>query len=90
MCNYAIGSLNSEQLMLGLEWKSKIMILISDDAEKSGGIQHFLSNGKNWLLHGLWCPIHKSSLKVLLDWKTMYNYVIGNLNSEQLMLGLEW
>ena len=46
MYNCVIGDLNSEQLVLGLEWKSKIMILISDEAEKSAGIQHFLSNGK--------------------------------------------
>ena len=41
MYNYVIGNLNSEQLMLGLEWKSKIVTFISDEAEKLGGIQHF-------------------------------------------------
>ena len=36
-----ISNLNSEQLLLGLEGKSKIVIFISDEAEKFGGIQHF-------------------------------------------------
>ena len=41
MYNRVISNLNSEQLVLGLEYKSKIVILISDEAEKFGGIQHF-------------------------------------------------
>ena len=41
MYNCVISNLNSEQLLLGLEWKSKIVIFISDEAEKFGGIQHF-------------------------------------------------
>ena len=28
--------------------------------------------------------------KLMFDWKTMYNCVISNLNSKQLVLGLEW
>ena len=39
------------------------MIFISDEAEKFGGIQHFCLMEKNWLLHDLWWPIHKSSEK---------------------------
>ena len=38
--NRVIGNVNPEQLVLGLEWKSKIVIFISDEAEKFGGIQH--------------------------------------------------
>ena len=45
---------------------------------------------KIWLLHILWYPIHESSEKLTFDWKTLYNCVIGNLNSEQLVLGPEW
>ena len=41
MHNRVIGNLNSEQLVLGLERKSKIAIFISNEAEKFGGIQHF-------------------------------------------------
>ena len=40
MHNCVISNLNSEQLVLGQEWKFKIVILISDEAEKFGGIQH--------------------------------------------------
>ena len=65
------------------------MILISDEAEKFGDIQHFCLMGQNWLLDVLWCPIHKSSEMWMFDSKTMYDCVIGNLNSEQLVLGLE-
>ena len=78
------GNLNSEQLVLGLEWKSKIVIFISDEAEKFGDIQHLCPKEKIWLLHILWCPLHKSSEKKPFNWKTMYNRVIANLNSEQL------
>ena len=41
MYNRVIGNLNSEQLVLGLQCKSKIVIFISNEAEKSGGIQNF-------------------------------------------------
>ena len=41
MYNCVKGNLISEQLVLGLELKSKIVIFISDEAEKFGGIQHF-------------------------------------------------
>ena len=88
--NCVIGKLNSEQLVLGPHWKSKIVIFISDEAEKFGGIQHFCLKEKNWLLHILWCWIHKSSEILTFDWKTLYNCVIGNINSEQLVLGPEW
>ena len=88
MYNRVISNLNSEQL--GLEWKSKIVMFISNEAEKFGGIQHFCLMGKNWLLHVLWWPIHKSSEKRMFDWKAMYNHVISNLNSKQLVLGLVW
>ena len=70
--------------------KSKIVISVSDEAEKFGGIQHFCLMEKIWLLHILWYPIHESSEKLTFDWKTMYNCVIGNLNSEQLVLGPDW
>ena len=36
-----MGNLNSEQLVLGLKWKSKIVIFIGNEAEKLGGSQHF-------------------------------------------------
>ena len=90
MYNRVISNLNYEQLVLGLKWKSKIMIFICDEAEKFGGIQNFLLMEKIWLLHILWLPIHKSSEKMMINWKTMYNSVIGNLYSEQLVLGLKW
>ena len=36
-----LSNINSEQLVLGLERKSKIVVFISDEAEMFGGIQHF-------------------------------------------------
>ena len=42
MYNRVISNLNSEELVLGLEWKSKIVIFIVDEAEKFGSIQHFV------------------------------------------------
>ena len=90
MYNCVISNLNSEQLVLGPDWKSKIVIFISNEAEKFGGIQYFCLKEKIWLLHILWHPIHESSEKLTFDWKTMYNCVIGNLNSEQLVLGPDW
>ena len=45
---------------------------------------------KIWSLDILWYPIHESSEKQMFDWKAMYNHVISNLNSEELVLGLEW
>ena len=90
MYNCVISNLNSEELVLGLEWKSKIVMFISNEAEKFGGIQHLYLMGKNWLLHVSWWPIHKSSEILTFDWKTLYNCVISNLNSEQLVLGPEW
>ena len=65
------------------------MIFISDEAEKFGGVQYFCLMEKNWLLDILWWPIHKSSEKWMFDYKTMHNRVISNLNSEQLVLGIE-
>ena len=82
MYNCVIGNLNSEQLVLGPDQKSKIVIFISNEAENSGGIQHFCLKEKIWLLHILWYPIDESSEKLTFDRKTMYNCVIGNLNSE--------
>ena len=55
--------------------------------EKFGGNQHFCLMGKDWLLHILWYTIHESSEKLTFHWKTMYDCVISNLNSEQLVLG---
>ena len=43
-----IGNLNSEQLVLGPDGKSKIVIFISIEAEKFGGNQHFCLMEKNW------------------------------------------
>ena len=65
------------------------MIFISDEAEKFGGIQHFCLVVEIWSLHILRWQIHKSSEILTFDRKTLYNCVIGNLNSEQLVLGLE-
>ena len=65
------------------------MAFISDEAEKFGAIQNFCLMGKNWLHHVLWGPISKSNEKLMFDRRSMYNLVIGNLNSEQLVLGPE-
>ena len=67
MYNRVNCNLNSEQVVFGLGRKSRIVIFISDDAEKFGGIQNFCLMGKNWLLHILWWPIHKSSEKLMFD-----------------------
>ena len=88
--NRVIINLNSEELVLGLEWKSKIVIFIVDEAEKFGGIQHFCLIEKIWSLDILWYPIHESGEKQMFDWKAVYNRVIINVNSEELLLGLEW
>ena len=61
------------------------MIFIIDEAEKFGGIQHFCLMEKIWSLDILWLPIHESSEKQMFDSKTMYDCVIGNLNSKQLV-----
>ena len=65
------------------------MIFVSDEAEKFGGIQHFCLMEKIWSLDILWYPIYESSEKRMFDCKAMYNRVISNLNSEELVLGLE-
>ena len=88
--NCVMGNLNSEQLVLGPEWKSRIVIFISDEAEKFGGIQHFCLMVEILSLHILWWQIHKSSEILIFNWKTLYNCFTGNLNSEQLVLGPEW
>ena len=41
MYNRVVGDLNSEKLVPGLEGKSKIVIFISDEAKRFGGIQYF-------------------------------------------------
>ena len=48
MYNCVIGNLNSEQLVLGPDGKSKIVIFISIEAEKFGGKQHFCLIEKIW------------------------------------------
>ena len=63
MYNSVISNLNSEELVLGMERKSKIVIFIIDEAENFEGIQHFCPKEKNWLLHLLQWPIHKSNKK---------------------------
>ena len=65
------------------------MIFIVDEAEKFGYIQHFSLIEKIWSLDTLWYPTHESSEKQMFDRKAMYNRVINNLNSEELVLGLE-
>ena len=60
------------------------MIVISDEAEKFGSIQHFCLMEKIWSLDILWWQIHESIEKLTFDRKTMYNHLICNLNSEQL------
>ena len=46
--------------------KIKVMIYISDEAEKFGGIQNFCPKEKNWLFYILLWPIIKSSEKLML------------------------
>ena len=41
MYNQLISNLNSEQLVWGLEWKSKTMIFITNKAEMFWGIKNF-------------------------------------------------
>ena len=67
MYNSVIGNLNSEQLVLGSDLKSKIVIFISNEEENVGGNQHFCLMAKIWLLHILWYPIHESSEKLIYD-----------------------
>ena len=67
MYNRVISNLNSEELVLGLERKSKIVMFITDEAEKFGGIQHFSLMEKIWSLDILWYPIHESSEKPMFD-----------------------
>ena len=69
MYNHVTGNLNSEQLVFGAERKSKIVIFISDEAEKFWDIQNFCPMEKNWLLQILWWPVSKSSEKVVFDLK---------------------
>ena len=69
MYNCVIGNLNSEQLVLGPDWKSKIVIFISNEVEKFGDNQHFCRMENNWLLHMLWYPIHESSKKASIRLK---------------------
>ena len=61
MYNFVTGDLNSEQLVLGPERKSKIVIFISDEVEKFGGIQQFCLIENIWSFYILWWQIHKSS-----------------------------
>ena len=65
------------------------MIFIVDEAEKFGGIQLFCLIEKIWSLDTLWYPTHESNKKQMFDRIAMYNRVISNLNSEELVLGLE-
>ena len=65
MFNRIINNLNSEQLVLGLERKLKIIIFIGHEAEKFSSIQNFCLMEKNRLLYILWWPISKSGEKVM-------------------------
>ena len=47
------------------------MIFMSDEAEKSEGIQNFSLKDKNWLFLILLFSISKSSEKYMFYWKTM-------------------
>ena len=67
MYNCVIGNLNSEHLVLGQDWRSKIVIFISNEAETFEGNQHFCLIEKIWLLHILWYPIHESSENIPFD-----------------------
>ena len=66
------------------------MIFISDEAEKFEDIQHFCLMEKNigyfTSYGGQYINLVK---KLMFDKKAMYNRVIGNLNSEQLVFGPE-
>ena len=42
MYNCVISNLNSEELVLGLEWKSKIVTFIIDEAESLGAFNIFV------------------------------------------------
>ena len=70
--NCVIGNQNSEQLVLGQEWKSKIVIFMSDEAENFGGIQHFGLTENNWFLYILSRPIQKSSEKLMFSTRKSY------------------
>ena len=67
MYNCVIGNINSEQLVLGPDGKSKIVLFISNEKEKFGGNQHFCLMIKIWLLHNLWYPIHDSREKLTFN-----------------------
>ena len=67
MYNCVIGNLNSEQLVLGPDRKSKIVIFISEEAEEFGGIQHFCLMEEIRSLHTLKWQIHKSSEILTFD-----------------------
>ena len=67
MYNCVIGNLNSKQLVLGPDRKSKIVIFISTEEVKFGGNQHFCLIKKIWSLLTLWYPIHESSEKITID-----------------------
>ena len=62
-----IGKLNSEQLVLGPDKKTKIVIFISNEAEKYLRNQHFCLMEKICLLHILWYPIDESREKLTFD-----------------------
>ena len=67
MYNSVIGNLNSKQLVLGSDLKSKIVIFISNEEEKFWGNQHFCLIEKIWLLHILLYPIYESREKLTFD-----------------------
>ena len=63
MHNCVIRNINSEELVLGLKGKSKIVLFIIDEAEKFGANQHLCLIEKIESLDILWYPIHESSEK---------------------------
>ena len=65
------------------------MIFNSNEAEKFGGIQNFCVIKKMVTSHFMVTTVQKSSENLTFDQTTMYNRVIGNVNSKQLVLGLE-
>ena len=56
MDNCFIGNLNYEQLVLGEDWRSKIVIFISNEAEMFERNQHFCLIEKNWVTSHFMVP----------------------------------
>ena len=66
------------------------MIFISDKQKSLAAFKIFVQWEKNWLLHVLRWPVSKSSERPCSTEKPCIMVSTGNLNSEQLVFGLEW